>query len=182
MKYVFLFCIGLFSTGYVHSQNTINSTSDEPLLFQINEIKNVDTLCLNEDDDVVSMLKEFYFKYKQAWHTLDKDWTERICLVIENYCTKTFYENIKKEFYENGIEHDMFTADYGLDEESINSFVLSRDDKVKNVYCLTFSVTTESPTQILYKQSVQIQLEIVKEKDCYKINNILNPYSCICNE
>ena len=177
MKKRYVFCLLMTCINFINGQNTINS---DTLQLQKKLTTSNDTAFQAKEDSVISMLKEFYSLYAQAWHSLDENWTKQVCSLLKKYCTKSFFEDQKEEF-EGGDNHDVLTADYGLDDESLATFVITKDEQKDNVYCLSYSVNTESPTRVQYKKTVQIQLEIIKVKDKYLINNVLNPYSGTCN-
>ena len=131
----------------------------------------------NDNDLIVSMLKEFYTSYNILWSKdiQPNDLINQMNSLQQKYCTKRFQKEIKKIFEVHGLDHDVLINDvYTEDIESLKSISIAKDSTRKNTYLVTYNAIV---TGIDYKktnQKVKIVVVVVKEDGNFKIDNVLD--------
>lgn len=152
MKTLLISCLAIFmlfgSTGCVHSQS--------------------------DEKQVEVMLKDFYTAYHKAWA---KKSTPNVLMneldsLHQVYCTNSLRVELKKLFQEQGLDHDIFTNDYGTDNESMKTLTITKDLSKVNIYIVSYIVNTEDPSNKIVKEKVVVNLSVKKENDTYKINEV----------
>jgi hypothetical protein len=66
------------------------------------------------------------------------------------------------------LDHDIFTNDYGTDDESMKTLTITK----VNSYIVSYIVNTEYPSNKIIKEKVVVNLSVKKENDTYKINEV----------
>lgn len=152
MKTLLISCLAIFmlfsSSGCFHSQN--------------------------DEKQVEAMLKDFYTAYHKAW--LKKSNPNVLMNELDSlhqiYCTYSLRVELKKLFQEQGLDHDIFTNDYGTNDESMKTLTITKDLTKVNGYIVSFMVNTEDPSNKIIKEKVVVNLLLKKENDIYKINEV----------
>ena len=88
------------------------------------------------------------------------------------YCTNDLRGELKELFHEQGLDHDIFTDDFGTDDESMKTLTVTKDLTKANSYIVSYWVNTEDPSNRPIKEKVLINLVLKKENDTYKINEV----------
>ncbi|MCD6661158.1 MAG: hypothetical protein LT105_13425 [Lentimicrobium sp.] len=152
MKTLIISCFAIFilfsSTGCVHSQN--------------------------DEKQVEVMLRDFYIAYHNAFAKKSSPnvLINELDSLHQVYCTHSLRSELKKLFQEQGLDHDVFTNDYGTDDESINTLTITKDLTKVNSYFVSYIANTEDPSNKIIKEKVVINLLITKENDKYKIDEV----------
>ncbi|MBS4013175.1 MAG: hypothetical protein KGZ97_05365 [Bacteroidetes bacterium] len=152
MKTFLIYCLAIFillsSNGCVHSQN--------------------------DEKQIETMLKDFYTAYHNAWA---KKSTPNVLMneldsLYQVYCTNSLRSELEKLFHKKGFDHDIFTNDYGTDDESMKTMTITKDLSKVDSYIVSYIVNTEDPSNRPIKKNVVVNLLLKKEKDTYKINEV----------
>jgi hypothetical protein len=128
----------------------------------------------SNEKQVEAMLKDFYTAYHNAWA---KKSTPSLLLneldsLHQVYCTISLRGELKKLFQEQGLDHDIFTNDYGTDNESMETMTITKDPNNIESYIISYIVNTEDPSNQIIKKRVSINLFLKKENGTYKINDV----------
>jgi len=91
-------------------------------------------------------------------------------LLYQKYCSKDFCNYLMEELEENGVGHDLLTADYGMDENSIKSMRIQK--VVDGVYRVFWIVYREAPNLKIRRYNVALEVRMVKEDGKYKIDDV----------
>lgn len=70
------------------------------------------------------------------------------------------------------MDHDIFTNDYGTDDESMKTLIITKDSTKVNSYIVSYIVNTEDSSNKIIKEKVVVNLSIKKENGSYKINEV----------
>jgi hypothetical protein len=127
-----------------------------------------------DEKQVEGMLKDFYTAYHKAWA---KKSTPNVLMneldsLHQVYCTNNLRVELKKLFQEQGLDHDIFTNDYGTDDESMKTLTITKDLTKVNSYIVSYFVNTEDPSNKIIREKVVVNLLLKKENDTYKINEV----------
>ena len=107
MKNLTIICLAFFmlisSNGCVHSQS--------------------------DEKQVEEMLKDFYTAYHDAWakKSAPNILMNELDSLHQIYCTNKLRHELKGLFQDQGLDHDIFTNDYGTDDESIKTLTITKD-------------------------------------------------------
>ncbi len=90
------------------------------------------------------MLEEFYTKYCYTWNSSSSKVAANVLDVkidslTQKFCTKKIRSEAKS-WLEDG--HDLFTNDWGIDLESLNSLSIVKDETEPNAYIVSYVVET----------------------------------------
>lgn len=131
--------------------------------------------CSHSDKKQVDvMLRQFYTAYHKAW---TRKSTPNILMreldsLYQVYCTDSLREDLKKLFQEQGLDHDVFTNDYGTDDELMRTLTITKDLTKVNGYIVSYMVNTEDPLNKPIKEKVVINLLLKKDNGLYKIREV----------
>ena len=154
-------------------------SNQKPQTNQSDAISAIQTDTISTDEDAIQFLREFYIAYNRAWK--EPDDAEKLYNLQQKYCSRKFRKELKEAFKIHGLDHDVLTADYGIDYGSIKTLLITKNDIKENTYCVSYIIDTQDAANKNIKRNVQIQLVLVKEDGDFKIDAVLNPYSGICN-
>ena len=173
----------LTNASCIGNQKSQVEQSDTISTIQTDTIFIVQTNSLADEEAIVQMLKEFYIAHNRAWYESNDVYVliEQLNVLQHKYCTQKFRKELKEAFEAYGLDHDIFTADYGIDNESIKTLLIIKDNVRENTYCVSYTVNTEDPTNKTISQYVEIQIVVEKEDGDFKINEVLNPFQGVCN-
>lgn len=120
------------------------------------------------------MLKEFYIAYNKVW---EKKSSPNILMneldsLHRIYCTVSLRADLKKLFQEQGLDHDIFTNDYGTDDESIKTLTVTKNPNKVNSYIVSYIANTEDFLNRQIKKKVVIYLYVKKEYGSIKIYKV----------
>ena len=120
------------------------------------------------------MLKDFYTAYHDAWakKSAPNILMNELDSLHQIYCTNKLRHELKGLFQDQGLDHDIFTNDYGTDDESIKTLTITKDLTKANSYIVSYMVSTEDPSNKIIKERVVINLLLKKENDTYKIDEV----------
>lgn len=143
-------CITVFSNSCIQAQNTIN------------------------ENGVEKMIKDFYTKNSKIWENTPTSVPanvlhEKLDSLAQKYCTKKI-RNEAKAWFVNG--QDLFTKDYGMDIESLKTLTITKDTLKANCYIVRYTTSNSDASGKTVKQNVILHISVVKDRDCYKINEI----------
>ena len=128
----------------------------------------------NNDKQVIEMLKEFYSAYNKAWIKGNNPniILKKIDSLEQKYCTIKLRKELKKLHQTEGLDHDIFTNDFGTNNESLKTMSIINDPKKKNEYLVSYLMDTEDPNNKKIKVTVIIHIIVENEKGSYKINDV----------
>lgn len=120
------------------------------------------------------MLKDFYTAYHKAWakKSTPESLMDELDSIHQVYCTNSLRVELKNLFQEQGLDHDIFTNDYGTDDESMKTMTINKDSTNVNSYIFSYFINTEDPTNKKIKEKVVINLFLKRENNGYKINDV----------
>lgn len=129
----------------------------------------------NEEEQIVSMIKEFYIAYNTAWAKCGLDVLKtQLDSLQQKYCSQSFRKELKKQFDIHGLDHDVLINDvYTEDIVSLNISV-TKDDTRKNTYYVSYIAIVTGMGNKKTNEKVQIHVTVVKEGEIYKIDNVLD--------
>lgn len=113
------------------------------------------------DEQIISMLKEFYTAYITENAKMPADFT-KINLIKKKYCTANLLSKIEKE----ELDYDPFLNAQDSNTEWLKTLTIKKDTKENNLFQVSYK-DTYSGTQVI------IKLIVIKEMESYKINAIL---------
>ncbi len=124
--------------------------------------------------DIEKTIKDFYIEYCNIWNNTPNSVPatllhEKIDSLAQKYCTNQI-RNDSKEWFADG--HELFTNDYGIVRESLNSFSVKADSTKNNLYTITYITINPDASNKPVRQKVVLHVSVVKEKDNYKINKV----------
>ena len=127
-----------------------------------------------QDEQAVSMLKEFYIAHSNIWSMFRTDIPlkvvgEKLDSLAEKYCTLQLRIEAKK-YLENG-GFDVLTDERGISKESLTSMEITKDITKKNIYIVSYYHMQSSPAKLV-KCHVFLYVKVVKEDYVYKIDSV----------
>lgn len=139
-------------------------------------------LCINNgcaaqsssNDDNIRMLKDFYTEYCKLWSIKPVPLPNVLYLKLDSlqkrYCTQKIRTEAK-EWFDDG--HDLFTADWGIDVESLSTMSIVKDTVKENTYVVSyivnaFPVSPDKPE----KKKVSLYVGVIRDAESYKINSV----------
>jgi hypothetical protein len=132
----------------------------------------------NEEEQIISMLKEFYVSYNAVWENATsykpEKFEEEVFSLQQKYCSSRLQNEIKKYYEIYKLEHDLLTNDFGgTNSEKLKSTLKVKKDTTKeNTYVVSYVVEIKTPSTPREEENV-IHLTIIKEGDNYKIDKVL---------
>ena len=132
--------------------------------------------CVHSKDDSdikIAMLKEFYISYNSIWGS-DSDFgiiVRELDSMRQKYCTEKFILELNEEVESHGYDHDILTGDLSADENYLQDISIVKDSLMKNWYIVSYKATIEANSKP-EKIEVKLQVEVIKEDDKYKINDV----------
>ena len=132
----------------------------------------------NEEEQIISMLKEFYVAYNAVWENATsykrEKFEEEVFSLQQKYCSSRLQNEIKKYYEIYKLEHDLLTNDFGgTNSEKLKSTLKVKKDTTKeNTYVVSYVVEIKTPSTPREEENV-IHLTIIKEGDNYKIDKVL---------
>jgi len=149
-------------------------------LFTITIFLVTNTACAqsqNENDKIVSMLREFYLSYNAVWenftsYTLE-EFEDKMFSLQQKYCSIKLQNKIKKYYRIYKFDHDLLTNDYGgTDMETFEQTLsIVQDTTKKYSYMVSYIVNIGYPSITRTEKNV-INLTVVKEDGIYKIDEV----------
>lgn len=121
-----------------------------------------------DDDNNIVLLKEFYYIHQTYIYK------DSVSLFVDSiyakYCTEALIDKAKKL---RKFDHDMYTDDWGITKEALNSLTIQKNALRDNSYIVTYSIDTYpiSPYNAVKKQII-LNLTIINVKGVYKIDSI----------
>ena len=131
----------------------------------------------NEDEQIISMLREFYIAYNTVWENATtykpEEFENKVFSLQQKYCSDRLQGEIKKYYETYKLEHDLLTNDFGgTDSETLKStLTITKDTTKENSYVVTYTVKIKAPSTPREEKNV-IHLTVVKEKGSYKIDEV----------
>jgi len=126
------------------------------------------------DNGVEETLKDFYSSIHYLWvNTNDPaELLFKLDSVNQLYCTIDLRNEIKQSYERNGLDFDIFTNNYGFDEESINTLSITKEPTKDNIYLISYFTNTYDPSNKRVTERVMVTLEVVKINGNYKIKEV----------
>lgn len=112
------------------------------------------------DEQVLSMLKDFYTSYITESAKMPPS-VSKVNSLKEKYCTAKLLQKIAREEF----DYDPFLKAQDCNIEWLKTLAVKKDTTGSNQYCISYTDTYNN-TQIV------IKLVVAKEKDLYKIDSI----------
>lgn len=131
----------------------------------------------NEDEQIISMLREFYIAYNTVWENATtykpEEFENKVFSLQQKYCSDRLQGEIKKYYETYKLEHDLLTNDFGgTDSETLKStLTITKDTTKENSYVVSYTVKIKAPSTPREEKNV-IHLTVVKEKGSYKIDEV----------
>ena len=144
------------------------------LVFMIN------TGCVHsqsKDEQIISMLKEFYVAYNTVWENATSykpdEFEEKIFSLQRKYCSNKLQSEIKKYYETYKLEHDLLTNDFGgTDSEKLKStLTIVKNTTKENSYIVSYVVEIKAPSTPREEKNV-IHLTVIYEEGNYKIDEV----------
>ncbi|HSH50645.1 MAG TPA: hypothetical protein VK982_02880 [Bacteroidales bacterium] len=132
----------------------------------------------NENEQIISMLREFYIAYNNVWanatNYTPEEFEDTVFSLQQKYCSERLQGEIKKYYETYKLEHDLLTNDFGgTDPETLKStLTIIKDTTKENSYVVSYTVKIKAPSTPREEKNV-INLTVVKEKGSYKIDQVL---------
>ena len=128
----------------------------------------------NQDDQAIKMLKKFYTNYNLAWATIKDNHQLIKCLdsLRNTYCTNIFYQELKREFKIDGLDHDVIIKDEYTNETQINTISIKKDISKTGIYIVTYLDSTISPSYKPITNNVTLYVRLVKINGQFKISQV----------
>lgn len=130
----------------------------------------------NEDEKIISMLKEFYIAYNSVWEDATtykrEEFENKIFSLQQKYCSNKLQSEIRKYYKIYRLEHDLLTNDFGTDKETLKSTLsIVRDSTKENSYVVSYVINIDYPSKPRKEKNV-IHLTVIKEEGVYKIDEV----------
>lgn len=131
----------------------------------------------NENDKIVSMLREFYYSYNAVWGDFTscpiEEFETKLFSLQQKYCSKKLQSKIKKYYKIYKFDHDLLTNDYGGTEIETfeQSLSIVQDTTKEYSYIVSYMVNIEHPSTPRTEKNI-INLTVVKEDGIYKIDEV----------
>lgn len=143
------------------------------LVFMIN------TSCAHsqsKDEQIISMLKEFYIAYNTVWENVTsykpEEFEEKVFSLQRKYCSNKLQSEIKKYYEIYKLDHDLLTNDFGTDEETLKStLTIVKDTTKENSYVVSYVIHIGYPSTPREEKNV-IHLTVINEGGNYKIDEV----------
>lgn len=127
----------------------------------------------NEEEQIISMLREFYIAYNAVWTTVPTlspyELDNKLDSLQEKYCTVKLRAEAKK-YLEDG--YDLMTNEQGLGIESLSTLSIVKDSSRTDTYIVSYNSSNYDASNQPVKQKVTLHVAVVKEKGSYKINDV----------
>ncbi|HLW06199.1 MAG TPA: hypothetical protein VKY45_01445 [Marinilabiliaceae bacterium] len=113
------------------------------------------TGCLHsqsKDEQIISMLKEFYVAYNAVWENATsykpEEFEEKVFSLQRKYCSNKLQNEIKKYYETYKLEHDLLTNDFGgTNSEKLKStLTIVKDTTKENSYIVSYVVEIKAPS------------------------------------
>jgi len=128
-----------------------------------------------KEDDVKNFIKEFYTNYSIEYSksTIWPEFLSELDSLCQIYCTNRFQSEFR-ELCAKGTDHDIFTGDFGMDPEDIQTINIEGDTLFPNRYLLTYTTKISSPASKyeLIEEKIILYIAIKNENGYYKIDDI----------
>jgi len=140
----------------------------------------INTACVHsqsKDEQIISMLKEFYIAYNAVWENATsyepEEFEEKVFSLHQKYCSNKLRSRIKKLYRTYKLEHDLLSNDFGgTDSEKLKeSLSIIKDTTNKNGYIISYIIEFEAP-EIPREEENIIRLTVVSEGGDYKIDEV----------
>ncbi|MGV8138340.1 MAG: hypothetical protein AB2L20_24300 [Mangrovibacterium sp.] len=131
----------------------------------------------NENEQIISMLKEFYIAYNSVWENATtykpEEFENKVFLLQQKYCSNKLQTEIKKYYETYKLEHDLLTNDFGgTDSEKLKStLTIVKDITKENSYVVSYMIEIKAPSTPREEKNV-IHLTVIKEDGSYKIDKV----------
>lgn len=128
--------------------------------------------CSSQDSKKVSLIKMMYVKNDSIWknemdpYKLTKD----LGKLYEQYCSVKFKKELLEEQKSMGLDHDLITADWPMDNKSLGTMKIYK--KAELVFHVSYVTHIEDPTGKMKVYQVVLCVRLTKERGCYKIENV----------
>jgi hypothetical protein len=127
----------------------------------------------SHEKQVEDMLLQFYTAHQKVWEKKNPSTVlNELDSLYQVYCTTNLSLELNKLFQEQGLDHDIFTNDYGMDEESLETLAIAKDSSRDHAYLVSYSVNSEDPSNKPLKIEVIIHLSVTKENGNFKISEV----------
>ena len=130
--------------------------------------------CNTQDDKKVAVIKTVYAKNDSIWRNENDAYKMVIELasLYKEYCSIRFKNELLEEQQRMGLDHDLITMDWLMDENSMKTIKIQKvSDYVFNVLYVT---KMEDPTGKMKEYNVILRVKLTKEKNDYKIDNVID--------
>ena len=144
------------------------------LVFMIN------TGCVHsqsKDEQIISMLKEFYIAYNTVWENATsykpEEFEEKVFSLQQKYCSNKLQSEIKKYYETYKLEHDLLTNDFGgTNSEKLKStLTIVKDTTKENSYIVSYVVEIKAPSTPHEEKNV-IHLTVISDGGNYRIDEV----------
>jgi hypothetical protein len=151
IKYFITILVFMINTGCAHSQS--------------------------KDEQIISVLKEFYIAYNAIWENATsykpEDFEEKVFSLQQKYCSNKLQSEIKKYYETYKLEHDLLTNDFGgTNSEKLKStLTIVKDTTKENSYIVSYVIEIKAHSAPREDKNV-IHLTVIKEGENYKIDEV----------
>ncbi len=127
----------------------------------------------NEDEQIISMLKEFYIAHNMIWETKPSlppsTFDNKLDSLQQTYCTSRLRLESKK-YLELG--YDLLTNDFGASSENLNStLTIIKDTTKENRYVVSYLTEVKTLSASRKEENI-IHLTVINEEGSYKIDKV----------
>lgn len=131
----------------------------------------------SKDEQIISMLKEFYIAYNAVWENAasfkPEEFEGKVFFLQQKYCSNKLQNEIKKYYKTYKLEHDLLTNDFGgTNSEKLKStLTIIKDAMKENSYIVSYVVEIKAPSTPREEKNV-IHLTVINEGGNYKIDEV----------
>ena len=131
----------------------------------------------SKDEQIISMLKEFYIAYNTVWENAisykPEEFEEKVFSLQRKYCSNKLQNEIKKYYEIYKLEHDLLTNDFGgTNSEKLKStLTIVKDTTKESSYVVSYIVEIKAPSTPHEKKNI-IHLTVINEEGNYRIDEV----------
>jgi membrane carboxypeptidase/penicillin-binding protein len=128
----------------------------------------------SDDKLIVSMLREFYTAYNNAWsNTSGYNLVKKLDSLQQKYCSHSLKNKLKENYKLHGLDHDILINNYYADAELLRTLTIKKALNKTDSYIISYVANSEDPFDSNEnKITVILLVTVVKESGVYKINSV----------
>lgn len=128
--------------------------------------------CSGSENEKISLIKTVYLKNDSIWRC-EKDpyqQLEDLTKLYQEYCSTKFCRDLIEDKQTMGLDHDLITADYGMDENAAKTLVIQSISD--NMYHVSYVTAIKGPTGTVKTYHVKLQVKLIRSKTGYEIDDV----------